>query len=235
MSDRRLVVILAHPDDESFPLGGTLAKYAAEGVPIILICATRGEKGIPGLSPDETARIRENELRAAASVLGIANVRFLDYVDGELKQADLTEAIAHLRDMLRELRPGAVITFGPDGISGHADHVAVHRLATTAFDQAGLPQARLFYIAPSEATQQGCGIIPSQEMAGGPVASIDVGAYLVTKVMAAQQHASQKPPFTGTPEDEAGRLTCHEYFTLARPVTKRVGSGDDLFSIPARD
>lgn len=212
-----LLVVLAHPDDESFPMGGTLAKYAAEGVRVSLICATRGEAGIPGLSPEATGQLRERELRAAAAALGLAEVRFLGYHDGQLAQADPERAAGQLVKAMREIQPQTVITFGPDGISAHPDHVAIHRFTTSAFDQAGLP-GRLFYLAPSEATQQGCGVIPSQEVAGGPVAAIDIGDYRVTKVRAMQCHASQNPPYSGKPEQEAQRLTCHEYFTLVRPV-----------------
>jgi LmbE family N-acetylglucosaminyl deacetylase len=216
MSRQSLLVVLAHPDDESFPLGGTLAKYAAEGMRIILVTATHGEAGIPGLNPVETARLREAELRAAARVLGIAEVRLLSYRDGEVSRADPEVVINQLVAVMAELQPHAVITFGPDGISGHPDHLAVHRLTTQAFDRAGIP-ARLFYIAPSEATQQGCGVPPVQSSVGGPMAAIDVSAYLVTKAQAMQCHASQNPPYRGDPEEAAAHLVCHEYFTLARP------------------
>lgn len=117
MSVRKLLVILAHPDDETFPMGGTLAKYAAAGAQVTLICATRGEAGIPGLSPEQAGHVREEELRAAARTLGVSEVRFLNYRDGELVQADPDQVIAELREAMRELQPQAVITFGPDGIS----------------------------------------------------------------------------------------------------------------------
>jgi LmbE family N-acetylglucosaminyl deacetylase len=198
-------------------MGGTLAKYAAEGVQVTLICATMGEAGIPGLSPVETARIRERELRAAAATLRLAEVRFLGYEDGKLAYANAEYITTQLVTAMWETHPQAVITFGPDGISGHPDHLAIHRFTTQAFDRAGLP-GYLFYLAPSEATLQGCGVMPSQTLAGGPVAAIDVADYLVTKVRAMQCHASQKPPYPGSPEKEAARLACHEYFTLARPV-----------------
>ena len=228
---RSLLVILAHPDDESFPMGGTLAKYAAEGVRISLICATRGEAGIPGLSPEATGQLRERELRAAAAALGLAEVRFLGYYDGQLAQADPDQAIGQLAKVMREIRPQAVITFGPDGISAHPDHLAIHRFTTQAFDRANLP-GRLFYLAPSAATLQGCGVVPSQEMAGGAVAAIDVGDYLVTKVRAMQYHASQKPPYPGPPEEEAARLTCHEYFTLVRPMEWQADLADLFEQVP---
>lgn len=233
MENQTLLVILAHPDDESFSMGGTLAKYAAQGARVELICATRGEAGIPGRSPLETAQIRERELQAAGRVLGLSKVHFLGYEDGQLASANPDEVVQALVQRIRQIRPAAVITFGPDGISGHLDHLAIHRFTTQAFDQAGLNGARLFYLAPSEATQQGCGVPPPQEAAGGPMAGIDVGNYLVTKVRAAQCHASQQPPFPGLPEEEAKKLVCHEYFTVARPLDWR-GDLTDFFEAERR-
>ncbi len=226
---QRLLVVLAHPDDESFAIGGTLARYAAEHVLVTLVCATRGEAGIPGLAAVAVARLREGELRAAARVLGIGELHWLGHPDGALARAEPEPAIQSLVTIMRTVRPTAVITFGPDGISGHPDHIAIHQLATAAFDRAGLVTARLLYIAPSEATQQGCGVIPSVEAAGGPVVAIDIGPYRVAKVRAMQCHASQNPPYLGRPEHEAERLVCHEYFTIARPLDAPSG-GTDLFA-----
>ena len=216
-----ILVILSHPDDESFPMGGTLAKYASEGVHVTLVCATRGEAGIPGMEPAVAGKLREQELRCAAQVLGIQEVQFLDYQDGELDQVDPEEIIHRLEEAIRQVKPHAVITFGPDGISGHPDHLAIHQAVSAAFKRAG-QEAHLYYIAPSEATLQGCGVEPSAEIAGGPVAAIDVEDHLVTKVRAMQCHRSQKPPFSGKPEEEASRLVCHEYFTLASSPKVRV-------------
>lgn len=225
------MVVLAHPDDESFPMGGTLAKYAAEGAQVTLVCATRGEAGILELTPDETAQVRTRELEAAAAALGLAGVRFLGYRDGKLAAADPERIVDQLVDILRSVQPQAVITFGPEGISGHPDHLAIHRFATQAFDRARLP-ARLYYLAPSEATLQGCGVIPDQEVAGGPVAAIDVAEHLIAKVRAMQSHASQDPPFSGSPEVEAENLACHEYFTLARPSAANGTGWTGLFEPP---
>ncbi len=217
MEHRSLLVILAHPDDESFPIGGTLAKYAAAGTYVTLITATAGEHGIPGVAPAQAASMRHAELHAAAAALGIVEVRHLGYTDGAIDQAPLDEVRRRLRAFIVTHRPDVVITFGPDGISGHPDHLAIHQLATEAFDAANLPNARLYYIAPSEATQQGCGVPPPAVVASGPVASIDIGPFRAAKVRAMQCHVSQDPPFRGPPAEEATRLACHEYFTLARP------------------
>lgn len=214
--NKTLMVVIAHPDDESFPIGGTLVKYATEGVRVVLVSATRGEAGIPSLNAVETAHLREAELSSAAQVLGVSRLEFLGYQDGEFDKADEERVIEKLLEIIQQEKPDALITFGPDGISGHPDHVATHRFTTAAFDRSGI-HGRLLYILPSEATQQGCGIPPSREVAGGPVVSIDISDYRVSKVRAMQCHASQEPPFNGDPEEEAEKLTCHEYFVLARP------------------
>jgi LmbE family N-acetylglucosaminyl deacetylase len=129
--------ILAHPDDESLGTGGILAKYGAEGVATYLVTATRGERGwfgpeadYPG--PDTLGQIREAELRAAAERLGLQQLSFLDYRDGELDQANPTEAIAKIVTHLRQVRPQVVVTFDPHGSYGHPDHIAICQYTTAA-------------------------------------------------------------------------------------------------------
>ncbi len=143
------MAILAHPDDESFGLGGTLAKYAAEGVETYLITATRGEKGwfgqpedYPG--PEALGRIREAELYAAARVLGLKDVLLLDYVDGELDRADPAEIIGQLAAHIRRIKPQVVVTFDPNGLYGHPDHIAISQFASAAV----LAAADLHYPGP---------------------------------------------------------------------------------------
>jgi LmbE family N-acetylglucosaminyl deacetylase len=133
----RLMGVLAHPDDESLGIGGTLARYAGEGVETYLVTATRGERGRFGESgkkppPDVVGRVREAELRQAARVLGVREVNFLDYCDGDLDQVNVTEAVARIAHHLRRLKPHVVITFGPEGAYGHPDHIAISQLATAA-------------------------------------------------------------------------------------------------------
>jgi LmbE family N-acetylglucosaminyl deacetylase len=129
--------VLAHPDDESLGLGGILAKYAARGIETYLITATRGERGWFG-APDEypgpsaLAKIREQELRAAAGVLGIRDVVLLDYMDGEVTQADQSELVRQIAAHIRGIQPDVVVTFDHNGIYGHPDHIAVTRATTAA-------------------------------------------------------------------------------------------------------
>jgi LmbE family N-acetylglucosaminyl deacetylase len=161
----RLMCVLAHPDDESLGTGGTLARYAAEGVATYLVTATRGERGRYGDTnespgPEVVGRAREAELLAAAKELGLREVEFLGYMDGALDQVDTAEAIEKIAGHLRRVRPHVVITFGPEGAYGHPDHIAISQLTTAAIVGAADPSfalrsavgephrvAKLYYIA----------------------------------------------------------------------------------------
>jgi len=127
--------VTAHPDDESLGFGGTLARYAAEGVDVSVVIATRGESGRHGNGSEPhpgreaLGRIREAEARAACAELGVRHVRFLGYVDRELSEADPIEAAGRVAAAIRDLRPQVVITFDPFGAYGHPDHIAISQLA----------------------------------------------------------------------------------------------------------
>lgn len=171
----RLMAVLAHPDDESLGVGGTLAKYASEGVDVFLLTATRGDSGRyrghrPGdhqhPGPSALATIRETELRNAASVLGVRDVSLLDYRDQHLDRADPREAVSGIAGHLRRVRPDVVVTFGPDGAYGHPDHIAVSQFTTAAIvaaadaafacdrieDAAPHAVSKLYYMAWPEST-----------------------------------------------------------------------------------
>jgi LmbE family N-acetylglucosaminyl deacetylase len=156
--------VTAHPDDESLGFGGTLARYAHEGVEVSLVVATRGERGRfgdgsePHPGPERLGEIREAELRAAADELGVRHLRCLDYGDGEVDRADPEEAAGRIARCIRELRPHVLITFDPYGAYGHPDHIAVSQLAAAAIVRAaaagrvpggGEPHAvrKLYYVA----------------------------------------------------------------------------------------
>ncbi len=175
MSDRnaagqtlKLMAVLAHPDDESLGIGGTLAKYAAEGVETYLLTATRGERGWrgeavadPGLQA--VGKVREAELLAAAKILGVREVQFLNYIDGDLDQADPAGAIGQIAAHLRRVRPQVVLTFGPEGAYGHPDHMAISQFTLGALLAAADPTwqpdgshpphrvAKLYFMADSHA------------------------------------------------------------------------------------
>jgi LmbE family N-acetylglucosaminyl deacetylase len=167
----KLLCILAHPDDESLGLGGILAKYGAEGVETYLVTATRGEQGWFGPpeenpGPDALGKIREQELREAADVLGLREVVLLDYCDGELDRADQRELVRLLAGHIRRIRPDVVVTFDQNGVYGHPDHIAATRAATAAtvaaadagFEVAGgaVPHtvSKLYYFAWTREVQE---------------------------------------------------------------------------------
>ena len=133
----KLLAVFPHPDDETFGLGSTFVRYSSEGVGTSLLCATRGERGwfdSEGPNPgfEGVARIREAELRGAAESLGIREVSFLDYIDGDVDQADGTEIIAKIVSHIRRIKPQVVVTFGPDGNYGHPDHIALSQFTSAA-------------------------------------------------------------------------------------------------------
>jgi LmbE family N-acetylglucosaminyl deacetylase len=133
----KLMCVLAHPDDESLGMGGTLAKYGSEGIQTYLLTATRGERGRFGdnsnrPSDEVVGETREKELREAADKLGVGKLRFLDYIDGDLSLADPVEATAKIVAHIREDRPHVVVTFGPEGGYGHPDHIAICQFTTAA-------------------------------------------------------------------------------------------------------
>lgn len=144
MTDKlTLMAIFAHPDDEAFGTGGVLSKYAHEGVEVHLVMATLGEAGQvanPAIQLHQPLGAwREQELRRACASYGIHQLHLLGFVDGQTTVAPQSLAVFRIVKLLRQHRPQVVISFGPDGIYGHYDHLAVHRWATAAVQLAAQP------------------------------------------------------------------------------------------------
>jgi LmbE family N-acetylglucosaminyl deacetylase len=153
-----LLAVLAHPDDESFGMGGTLALYAERGVSVHLVCATRGEAGeinpkhLQGFS--SAAELRSAELRCAAGILGLDGVHFLDYRDSgmagsadnahpnSLVKAPLDNVAGQISTYIRKLQPQVVLTFDPIGGYKHPDHIKVQRATLKAVQMAAEPQGQ---------------------------------------------------------------------------------------------
>jgi N-acetyl-1-D-myo-inositol-2-amino-2-deoxy-alpha-D-glucopyranoside deacetylase len=161
LPDRRLLLVHAHPDDESINNGATMAKYAAEGAHVTLVTCTLGEEGevIPSelahLAPDRDGGLgphRTGELTAAMKELGVIDHRFLggpgrfhdsgmmgveqNHRAGAFWSADVDEAAEYLVEVIREVRPQVLVTYDPHGGYGHPDHIQAHRVAMRAAELA---------------------------------------------------------------------------------------------------
>jgi LmbE family N-acetylglucosaminyl deacetylase len=153
LSGTPILAVFAHPDDEGFGCGGTLAMLVTRGAKVTLVCATHGDVGEisdPALATPETlAQVRQEELRRAMEVTGVKDLRFLGYRDSgmagtqhnshpsSLHQAEPSRVVGQLVNIMRGVRPEAVITHDPTGGYGHPDHLAVHHHVTRAFALAG--------------------------------------------------------------------------------------------------
>jgi LmbE family N-acetylglucosaminyl deacetylase len=203
---RRISAIFAHPDDETFAIGATIAKYAGRGVRWDLFCATDGDggrsSGVPVSSRAELGSLRRNELIAAARLIGVkGDVVARGHPDGGLTELDPDALIGELVGFLRGVRPDVVITFGPEGgPNAHRDHRAISRAATAAFFLAASPSAypeqqrqshaaaRLFYC-----TWPPPGPRSPHTVHGAPMtARVDVRRELEIKRRAFDLHATQR-------------------------------------------
>lgn len=145
--------VWAHPDDETFSMGGLMAAAAANGQTVACITATRGELGVQDESrwpAAELADIRERELRAALDILGVTKHEWLGYADGSCEAVQVSEAVARIAELIKSLKPDTIISFGPDGMTGHADHIATCNWALRARDAAG-SQARVYHAIQTKA------------------------------------------------------------------------------------
>jgi N-acetylglucosamine malate deacetylase 2 len=124
-----ILVVMAHPDDESMGAGGIVLRHTRNGIPVDLICATRGEKGWtgkpPGARKEQLADIRAAELDQAAGALALNGVELWDYPDGGVAACDQQEITERIWQQISKLRPKAVVGWGPDGVYGHPDHIAM--------------------------------------------------------------------------------------------------------------
>ncbi|MDQ3988893.1 MAG: N-acetyl-1-D-myo-inositol-2-amino-2-deoxy-alpha-D-glucopyranoside deacetylase [Actinomycetota bacterium] len=270
MSERRMLLVHAHPDDETLATGGVIARYAAEGVDVALVTCTLGEQGeiiLPELAglgaehADQLGGYRLGELCAACSALGVCEQRFLggvgrwrdsgmvvepggraglpaDLHPRAFAGGPLAEQVAQLVDMLDELRPQVVVTYGPDGGYGHPDHVRAHQVTMAAVAQVPAV-ARVFWVVrPRSAVD--AGIAAMRGMAGLPFTApdpgglpavadeevstvLDVGAQVQTIMRAIRAHRTQVRLWEGSGGHRAFALSdgvarpvpgC-EYFTLA--------------------
>lgn len=144
-----LLVVMAHPDDESMGTGGLILRHTRPGIEVNLICATRGEKGWvgkpPGARMEDLAQIRTTELEAAASALALSAYELWDYPDGRVKGSDQTEITERIREKISTHAPAVVVGWGPDGVYGHPDHIAIGRCTDAAIAATPEPNRPALY------------------------------------------------------------------------------------------
>lgn len=224
MAERRILLVFAHPDDESFTSGGTIVHYSRQAdCQIHLLCATRGDAGKTGDPPqctkEDLSHVREAELRKAAEYLGIHSVTFLDYLDGKLKEVPTETLAEDITGYLDLFHPQVVITFPPHGISGHPDHQAIQQATFLAVSHHhDETKRKLFYpIIPQSKAPQNRQIFTDPDDAVD--VAINVQNYLEPVAMALLAHKTQNMSLNRVfPELAPGNyssLRKNNYFHLA--------------------
>jgi LmbE family N-acetylglucosaminyl deacetylase len=148
-----VLTVWAHPDDEAYLAGGVLAALRDAGRRAVCVTATRGEAADPAASPGDRAalaEVRTRELGEALAVLGVTEHHWLDHPDGGCAAVDPTAAAASLADLIDQVHPDTVITFGPDGFTGHPDHRAVSAWTDLAVRRAAAPAPRVLHAVAQE-------------------------------------------------------------------------------------
>lgn len=227
---KKLLAVFAHPDDESFICGGTLAKYACEEVDITLVSATRGEMGRrmgnpPYLNRESMAAAREMELRNACDCLGIRQLLFLDIRDKTVEFADENSLTARIAALIHEVDPDVVLTFH-EKLGGHPDHCAIGKATTAAFQRTG-HRGALYFITFGDAMERPERYGYSRK----DVVKIDVHAHLDAKLAAFRAHRCQTEidEWVWLPDQEArARFGKYEYF-LKSDMESSAIILDDLF------
>ena len=245
---RRLLLVHAHPDDESIGTGATMAKYAAEGARVTLVTCTLGEHGevippslahLAAESEDRLGEYRIGELAAACAELGVTDHRFLGgpgrWRDSGMMgadanddprcfwRADVNQAADALLAVIRDVRPQVLVTYDANGFYGHPDHIQAHRVACRAFQQAAdLGLAKFYATAGPES--------------GAVTTEIDATVYLDRKLAAMRAHATQitvDAPFFALSNRIRHQARGVEYYTLLAGRRGPAGPGGretDLFA-----
>jgi N-acetyl-1-D-myo-inositol-2-amino-2-deoxy-alpha-D-glucopyranoside deacetylase len=246
---RRLLLVHAHPDDESITTGGTMARYAAEGAEVVLVTCTLGEEG--EIIPPELAQLgsgagdqlggyRCGELAGACRALGVTEQRFLGGI-GRWRDSGMagTPSVEHprafasgslddqamqLREILDEVRPEVLVTYNSFGGYGHPDHIRAHEVTMAAAAGAGSVR-RVFHIAAG-----GGAVLRADAPVAAITTVIDVRTRLQAKIAALRAHATQvtvDPPEFALSNRVAQPIGEAEYFTLVRGPAG--GAETDLF------
>jgi N-acetylglucosamine malate deacetylase 2 len=239
-ANRTFLAVFAHPDDESIACGGTLARLADAGARVVLMCASRGERGAVSdqalIADTDLGTVRSRELQQAAHVLGISDVILYEHPDGDLRWADVPQFHVEIVLAIQNYRPDAVITFGEDGLYWHLDHIGVHERTYTAVKSFGPWAPPLYYVTMQHGvmtelvqTSIANGLVlranpfdiePDAfgEHAKPPTLLVDVHDWVPRKLAALRCHRTQigpDNPFCHITDEQARQLFGVERFRLS--------------------
>ena len=232
-----ILAVLAHPDDESLACGGTLARLSDAGARVVLLCASRGERGSISdsalIANGDLGSVRSQELHEAATILGIAEVLILPHPDGDLRWAEVPQLHAEIVETIQRYEPDGVITFAEDGLYWHLDHIGVHERTYTAVKSLGAAAPPLYYVTMQQGVMreivdaalengmtQGShpwGIEPDAfgDHAKPPTFVVDVHEWVPRKLAALRCHRTQigpDNPFRHITDEQARQLLGIEQF-----------------------
>ncbi len=248
------MVVVAHPGDEAFGFGGAIAQAAASGAYVVVVCATRGRfdrrllerAPAPGGRNRDIGRpvvwrnldtIREDEMRRSVALLGVRVLRMLDYSEEGLTGIDPDELVGRLVEPIRMHRPEVILGFGPEGVTGDPDHVAVGQATDLAFDRAAEPlayeddieedqvawrAAKLYHLVvpPSQVAPLGKGSPATYgSPSGTDTLTLELGDLVDLKRQAITRHVTQTGsagPFHGWPDEARDGYLATEHYRLAR-------------------
>ena len=225
MPEKRLLAIFAHPDDEVFRCGGTLAMLAQRGVEVHLLTFTSGQAGSCGEPPicrkEELGTVRTAELSCSCRVLGIPSPVILDYEDGRLAEVEAEAGAAIIAAQIHAIRPQILLTWPLDGLSGHPDHAAVSRWTLAAYQQANQAGdahlSALYHLAMPESLANELGLktlhtLPDRDI----TVTVDVQPVWGKKIAAIACHRTQagESPILQAPLALQVRFLGWEHFHL---------------------
>ncbi len=214
------MVVVAHPGDEAFGFGGAIANAAAEGAYVVVVCATRGwfdsrlhvASPLPGgknrdvktgaINWRNIDTVREDELRRSVAVLGVRVVRMLDYAEDELDRIDFDHLVGRIVEPIRMHKPDVILSFGPDGVTGDADHIVLARAVAAAYRRAAEP---LDYEDDLEEDQVAWQAAKLYELVVPPAAVAALGARLPDEGYGSTKAPTLSIELGGLAKPEAGR------------------------------
>jgi LmbE family N-acetylglucosaminyl deacetylase len=235
----KLMLVVAHPDDECFGFGGALALAADRGIETYVVCLTDGQAAThrgDAASGQELGAIRRAEFIASCKVLGVTHHELLDYQDGRLEFVNFPQAAGRIVERIRRFKPDVVLTFGSEGgPNNHPDHMMVSMLTTAAFHWAGRPNrypdlaephqpSRLFTLTTNF-------FIPDRQppLVTPWTVVLDISAARERKAEAFRQHTSQAPLMERTKE-LFEKYGAEEFYTLLATATPQAAAqSTDLF------